>query len=416
MVALSRCLGFLALFADAEGARIARNRASAPSTKFIAGVPVLNYDSAYTANLGELTGEEEQEWVVMVKPGTTAAEIRRMCKMNPNGCNLEGHPDGGVPFMEMRATERDLEAVFKSAKGAVRYVEPDKEIEVIPEMPSNVEAATWGLNRIGADSRSRTGAGATVFVIDTGIRVSHNDFTGRASSALDVATKRGSLWVCNGDTECAYDKQGHGTHCAGTAGGNTYGVAPGAQLRAVKVLDDQGRGASSWSISALDWLASSNVRPAVASMSLGGPGVNSADKDAVDTVVNEGVTVVVAAGNSNSDACNFSPAYVPSAITVGSTDSTDRRSYFSNYGSCVEIWGPGSSITSASHTSDSGTETFSGTSMACPHVSGAAALQLGASPSKKPSAVLSTLLSDAIDGVITDLKSGDDNKLLFVGA
>jgi len=414
MVALSRCAGFVSLLvAGAEGARVARNRASAPSTKFIAGVPVLNYDSATKPVLGELEGEEEQEWVMMMKPGATAA-IKSMCQQNKNGCNFEGHASRGVPFVEMRATERELETILQSAKGAVRYVEPDMEISMIPEIASNVEAATWGLNRIGADSRSRTGSKATIFILDTGVRQTHNDFTGRASSAIDVSSNR--LVECNGDIECAYDKQGHGTHCAGSAAGDRYGVAPQAKVRSAKVLSDQGSGSRAWSIAALDWIASSNVRPAVASMSLGGPGNSQGHKDAVDAAVAEGVTVVVAAGNDNSNACNYSPAFVPSAITVGSTDSRDSRSYFSNYGSCVDMWGPGSDVTSASHLSDSGTATFSGTSMACPHVAGGAALKLDESPSRKPSAVLSSLLDSAISGVITDLKSGDTNKLLYVGA
>merc|ERR1719245_1903080 len=151
-------------------------------------------------------------------------------------------------------------------------------------------------------------------------------------------------------------------------------------------------------------------------MSLGGSGRVAGMDTAVDAAVAAGVVIVVAAGNSNSDACNFSPAFVPSAVTVGSTDSTDTRSYFSNYGTCVDIWAPGSSVTSLSHTSDTGTATFSGTSMACPHVSGAAALVLGADNSKSPQKVISDLLDDAALDTISDLKAGDTNALLFVGA
>lgn len=187
-------------------------------------------------------------------------------------------------------------------------------------------------------------------------------------------------------------------------------------MRGVKVLSDQGSGSWSWSYYALDWLATNPTRPAVASMSLGGSGTQQAMADAVNSAVNSGVVVVVAGGNSNSDACRFSPAFVPSAITVGSTTSLDRRSSFSNYGSCTNIWGPGSDVRSAGHRSDDAYATYSGTSMACPHVSGAAALVLEADPSKKSSAVLAELLDNAVLNALEDLKSGDTNALLYVGA
>jgi len=270
------------------------------------------------------------------------------------------------------------------------------------------------LNRIGADLRDRTGTSATIFVLDTGIRNSHTDFGGRAAPGADVTS--GTLVDCNGDAGCAADVQGHGTHCAGTAGGTTYGVAPSAQVRSIKVLSDQGSGAWEWSYQALDWLATGSVRPAVASMSLGGSGVVAGMRDAVDAAVNSGVTVVVSAGNSNDDSCGRSPAYVPSAITVGSTTSTDARSSFSSYGSCVDIWAPGSNVVSASHTSDTGTRSLSGTSMACPHVSGAAALILGEDNSKSPQKVISDLLDEATRDAITGLRAGDTNRLLYVGA
>jgi len=415
MVALSRCLASLALFAaGTEGGRISRHRSSA-STKFIAGVPVLNYHTrkgSDTASLAELE-EAEEDWVVMVKPGTSDALIEKMCKTSKNGCKLTGHPNGGVPFIDVQGTEKDLEAVLQSGGSAVRYVEPDGFVAMIPEIEAAPEAATWGLNRIGADQRGRSGSGATIFVLDTGVRVTHQEFTGRAAPALDMTS--GSPVECNGNANCARDVQGHGTHCAGTAAGDTVGVAPAAAVRGVKVLSDQGSGSWSWSYGALDWLATNPTRPAVASMSLGGSGTQQAMRDAVDAAVNSGVTVVVAGGNSNSDACNFSPAFVPSAITVGSTDSNDRRSSFSNYGSCTDIWAPGSSVYSAGVASDTAYATYSGTSMACPHVSGGAALVLEANPSMKSSAVIAELLATAATNIISDLKAGDTNALLYVG-
>jgi len=424
VVALSRCLGSLAvLLAGVDGARISKKRAAAQPidvrSKFIAGVPVLNYHTAYEgeSSLGASDGELAGEWVVVVKAGTTNAQMQRLCKTAPYGCNLMGHPQGGVPFCELRATENDLEKLVHSAKGLIDFIEPDQTVHMIPEIKSpSVEARTWGLNRIGADSRGSTGVGATVFVLDTGVRSSHNEFGGRAASALDMSS--GSLRECNGDVNCAADGQGHGTHCAGTAAGETFGVAPGAAVRSVKVLSDSGSGSWSWSYEALDWLAAGtakDVRPAVASMSLGGPGSQQAMRKAVDAAVNSGVVVVVAGGNSNTDACNFSPAFVPSAITVGSTTSEDKRSSFSNYGSCTDIWAPGSSVESAAHTSDSGSATFSGTSMACPHVSGGAALLLGVDPSKSPATVVQNLLEKAALNVISDLRAGDTNALLWVG-
>jgi len=319
-----------------------------------------------------------------------------------------------VPFLEMRGTEEDLDAIIRSSPGVVKFVEPDQTVHMIPEVEAAPEASTWGLNRIGADQRGRSGAGATVFVLDTGVRVSHQEFGDRAAPALDMTV--GAPKVCNGDLSCAADRQGHGTHCAGTASGETFGVAPGSQVRSIKVLSDRGSGSWSWSYYALDWMASSDVRPAVASMSLGGFGTQQAMKDAVESAVNSGVTVVVAGGNSNTDSCRFSPAFVPSAITVGSTTSTDTRSSFSNYGSCTNIWAPGSSVVSASHRSDTGSTSLSGTSMACPHVSGAAALALDADPSKASSKVLSELLNKATMGALSDLKTGDTNALLNVAS
>lgn len=398
-----------------------RKPTSTPQHKFIAGVPVLNYGLAEVG--GALVqdvagGEAEGNWLVSVKPGTTTADIKALCKKHSKGCKMAGNPDlGGVPMLAMKGTESELEEVLKAANGAAQFVEPDLEVKLSPE-PENFQPAStsWGLAHIGAGSRATTGVGVHIYVLDTGIRSTHQDFGGRAQPILDMSQGEDGVGVECKDLSCAADKQGHGTHCAGTAGGTTYGVAPGAKVHAVKVLSDSGSGSWSWSIGALDWLSTKGSGPKVASMSLGGKGTMAAMKSAMDTAVEAGVTVVVAGGNENDDACGYSPAFIMSAITVGSITSTNTRSSFSNYGSCVQIWAPGSDITSAAYDSDTGSKTMSGTSMACPHVSGGAALILEAGPSTSPSNVLGKMLNNAATNFITGLSAADVNKQLYVGA
>lgn len=432
MVALSRCIApVVALLAGVQGARVAKRRASASAnylaqnTKFIAGVPVLNYHAAYGGK-GVLFGVEEtveEEWIVMMKPGSTDAQIDSLCKSTRNGCKMVGHPDKkGVAFFDMQGTEADLEAVIKRSNGAVKAVEPNQVVLMVPELePAPASAASWGLDRVGANGRNgNLGAGVNIYILDTGVRTTHQDFDTRASPAVDYSGA--NPIECNGDLECAKDNQGHGTHCAGTAAGTTYGVASQANVFGVKVLGDDGAGGLVQIIGSIDYLATSSNRPAIGSMSLGGQcplgfcGLLAPIKDAVDSAVASGVTIVVAGGNSNSDACGFMPAFVPAAITVGSTDSEDVRSYFSNYGSCTDIWAPGSAITSASHEDDSGAKTFSGTSMACPHVAGGAALVLEQNPGFVAEQVLDALLSNAATNYITDLKPEDVNKMLYIAS
>jgi subtilisin family serine protease len=415
MAKLATCLAVAAL--GAQGARRGSKGTGALQTKLILGdIPILNYDRAFKkkASLSASLAAEE-DWVVVMKPEATEEEIHTLCSLG--NCLAEGHPGrGGVPYFEVRATEGDLELLLSDAKGMVKFVEPDDTVELTPELLEPAAASgLWGLDRIGTSQRSSTGAGTHIYVLDTGIRKSHSDFGGRVIPTLDKTRLINQRCISWSPLPCAGDKQGHGTHCAGTAGGATYGVAPETTLHAVKVLGDDGSGQFSWSYDALDFLATEGLRPAVASMSLGGRGTSEAMKVAVNTAVNAGVTVVVAGGNSNSDACRFSPAFVPNAITVGSTTSQDRRSSFSNYGTCTNIWAPGSSILSADVSSDDASSRKSGTSMACPHVSGAAALLLEKDPGMSSAKVLSALLSNALEGVLGDLKQGDTNKLLQVG-
>lgn len=404
-----------------DGARQSGNAQRSQGPKTIAGVPVLNYEMAYAgASDDEVSTESLSEgWIVMLDSSATDGQIDDLC--GKGDCELSGNPDqGGVPFLKVSASETELEALLLASEGAANFVEVDVYSKLIPDLADmedegdvTIAAATWGLNRIEKDRASTTGKGTHVYVLDTGIRTSHSDFGSRGKKYLDVSS--GSVQMCSSSSStCAADRQGHGTHCASTATGSKYGVATGSTVYAVKVLGDNGSGSSSGIVAAIDRVASSGSKPAVISMSLGGSGQSSSQRRAIDSATGKGVTVVVAGGNENSNACNYSPAFVKSAITVGSTTSRDARSGFSNYGSCVNIWAPGSSVVAASHSSNTGTRSLSGTSMACPHVAGAAALILQAKPSRSPSSVASDLLSASFSGAISGLKSGDTNKLLRV--
>jgi aqualysin 1 len=208
------------------------------------------------------------------------------------------------------------------------------------------------------------------------------------------------------------DCNGHGTHVAGTVGGATYGVAKGVTLIAVRVLDCSGNGTNSGVIAGMDWVTSNRVLPAVANMSLGG-GFSQAINDAVTRMTNAGVSLAVAAGNENQNACNTSPASAAAAITVGATTSSDARASFSNYGTCLDVFAPGNSITSSWYTSTTATNTISGTSMASPHVAGVAALYLQGNPSASAATVANAIISTSTTGKVTSPGTGSPNRLLF---
>ncbi|MCS7182351.1 MAG: S8 family serine peptidase [Thermoanaerobaculum sp.] len=288
----------------------------------------------------------------------------------------------------------------------VAWVEEDGVVTAIATQNN----ATWGLDRIdqrnlplsGTYTYNTTASNVNVYIIDTGIRSTHNEFGGRVQSGYTAINDGRGTEDCNG----------HGTHVAGTAGGTTYGVAKSVRLYPVRVLDCNGSGTTSGVIAGVDWVRANHVKPAVANMSLGG-GASSSLDTAVTNAINAGIVFVVAAGNDNADACNYSPARVSAAITVGSTTSSDARSSFSNYGTCLDIFAPGSNITSAWHTSNTATNTISGTSMASPHVAGAAALVLADNPSATPSNVASTLINNATQGVVTGAGTGSPNRLLY---
>jgi subtilisin family serine protease len=293
-------------------------------------------------------------------------------------------------------------------------VEPDG-IATIVTTVTTQPGATWGLDRVDqrtlplstSYSYSRTGAGVTAYIIDTGIRFAHGEFGGRAASGYD-AVDGGSADDCNG----------HGTHVAGTVGGATYGVAKAVSLVAVRVLDCTGSGSWSGVIAGIDWVVGNHQagNPAVSNMSLGG-GASSSVDDAVRRMIADGVASAVAAGNGNrggraQNACNYSPARVAEAMTIGATDRTDTKASWSNYGSCVDWFAPGVGITSAWYTNNTATNTISGTSMATPHTAGVAALYLEGNPGASPQTVRDALFNNATQNAVKNSATAN-NRLLF---
>jgi len=426
-----KSFALVAFLQAADGARIQRKR-DASGVTLIAGVPVHNYHLAFKADRWEANymqamamanelKEGQEDWFVMMKKGISTVELERLCSLYP-GCEAHGHAEG-VPFIDLRATEAEFETFLSQQQHFVKFAEPNQPFEATPEMPvtENTEVP-WGLRRVRARELSnmpRTdvgaldgGKGVHAYILDTGIRTTHQDFEDRAIPTLETRWLGFSVRECNGDRSCALDRQGHGTHCAGTVGGKQFGVAKAVTLHAVKVLGDNGAGSTFGITNSMDWVGAQAIRPAVASMSLGG-GFSQALNDALDSIVEAGIVVVTASGNENTDACTKSPGSAPLAINVGATNINDARAYFSNYGSCVNIWAPGRDVLSAVATGDTDSQEYSGTSMACPHVSGAAALILSDSPSLTPDQVKAALTDAATPGVVTDVMAGSPNLLLY---
>ncbi|MEX2499737.1 MAG: S8 family serine peptidase [Wenzhouxiangellaceae bacterium] len=310
-----------------------------------------------------------------------------------------------IQGFSLRVPEQAVKGLLNNPR--VKYIEANQTVSINQSVQS---PATWGLDRV--DQRQLPldntyqfnfdGSGVDVYILDTGIRSDHVDFGGRVVPAF-TAINDG-----NGTNDC----NGHGTHVAGTAGGSTYGVAKNVTLHAVRVLDCNGSGSLAGVIDGIDFVTANHSGLSVANMSLGGGASTSLD-DAVNNSVASGVFYAVAAGNSSTDACTQSPARAELAYSVGATTSSDARASFSNTGSCVDIFAPGQGITSAWHTSSTATNTISGTSMASPHVAGAAALYLEENPSFTPSDIGGLLSSNATSGVLSGIGSGSPNLLLF---
>ena len=303
-----------------------------------------------------------------------------------------------------QAGDKFVEAMKRNPH--VLSVESDK---VMKADTTTQNSAVWGLDRIDQKnlplnsnySYSQTGSGVTAYIVDTGILSSHQQFSGRLLAGYTAIADG------NGTNDC----NGHGTHVAGTVGGTIYGAAKNVKLVPVRTLACDGSGASSGVLAGLDWIAKNGQKPAVVNMSLGG-GVSSALDNAVVNLFNSGYTVVVAAGNSNTNACNSSPSRVSQAITVAATDNTDTRASYSNYGSCVDIFAPGSQITSAWIDTATSTKVLNGTSMATPHVSGIVADMLQSTPTATPKTISANLLKQATANVVKNV-AGSPNRLLY---
>jgi subtilisin family serine protease len=307
------------------------------------------------------------------------------------------------PGFAIKAKDDQIEALLDDPD--VERVEVNKVVRI----NTTQTAATWGIDRV--DSRTgidrtynytSTGKGVHAYIIDTGTRTTHNEFKGRAGQGFS------SINDGNGSNDC----HGHGTHVSGTIGGTTYGVAKNVTVHGVRVLGCDGSGDDAGVIAGIDWVAKNAIKPAVANMSLGGDLSESLD-EAVQSAVKSGVVFVVAAGNENQNACNVSPSNVPEAITVGATARNDTRASYSNFGKCLDVFAPGSSITSAWRTSDSATSTISGTSMASPHVAGVVALYLEQNPLATPFEIDTLVKKNATPNIVRNPGSASPNRFIF---
>ena len=384
--------------------------------KLAAVIPLIFASAAFAGEFVSSSGIPiENRYIVVMKTQKNPKEHVKsnMLRLSQShGTRLKRFMTKALNGGIMEMTEAQARRMAKDP--TIGFIEQDSFIQLVVPTVSTTEmqfpASSWGLDRIDQNflplnkiyNYSSIGLGVTAYVVDSGININHSEFEGRASVGIDTV----------GDGWNGLDCNGHGTHVAGTIGGVNYGVAKGVNLVAVRVLDCNGSGALSSVITGIDWVTEHAVKPAVVNMSLGG-GASRALDNAVNNSINNNITYAVAAGNSGANACNYSPARVTNAITVGATSNTDQRPSWSNYGNCLDLFAPGVSITSSWINGDFASATISGTSMATPHVTGAAALYLQTNREATPSMVSAALKTMATPKVVSNAGGRSPNLLLF---
>lgn len=404
------------LFAFLQTADALRQRRQKHEEQQVGGVPMLNYRYRHLQTSIQTAGPDIVDWVIKFKDGLDDDQLVQFCggEAGVGKCWSVGHPGhAGVPLATVRSSERELATLLQAHPGLVDFVEPDSPVFLEPVQSSAEETMQqqrqWNLEQINKKDATFSGKGVNIYVMDSGVRVTHRDFGGRAIRTMQ--TVDGIALECAGLANCAWDDNGHGTHVAATAGGNTFGVASQATIHAMKVCCGAGTNINV----GMDWVAQFARKPAVMTMSIGSYSTPESARVAVDAVVASGVTVTVSAGNMGTNSCFKSYTFIASALGVGASTDDYKRASFSNYGECNAIFAPGANIISASYENDFSSAVMSGTSMATPLVAGACALLLEEEPSLTPAKVRSTLRERATEGLLGEMKDGDSNLLLNVG-
>jgi len=405
------------LVASASGLRKGTKHGDLAAARHLEGVPVFEIASE--------TAPQDQ-WIVFMKDGSDDAAIEAFCAQTK--CKTAGHASrGGLPFVAVRGSEAALAKAVEGNK-AVDFITPDyalqPDLDPSPEDAAQAEreameggagiaASDWGLDRIGLPYATHTGKGANVYVFDSGVNTRHDEFDKRAIPTLDWKSADSRVEACNpADRDCADDYLGHGTHVAGIVAGRDYGVAKDATIRSMTMYFNESDGGMSVAYAQIDWLIRNAELPAVLQMSFGFPKILPGAEVAIQKVVDAGITVVAAGGNSGKDACRYTWGGIPGVIVVAASDSRDSAAIFTNHGECTTLYAPGVSIRAANW--KGGLTSKSGTSMAAPMVSGAIALLLEENPALTPAEIKELLIARAEPDAIRSNKAGTPNLLLKV--